>query len=196
CNDAGCNTTGPTKTISVSLLTPPDVTFYTNTIAGYAPLSVWFIDRTTGSPSMWNWSFGDGTWFNTSTATLKSPSHTYSSPGSYTAKLIACNDAGCNTTGPTKTISVSLLTPTVSAFLTNSTSGSAPLAVQFYDRSSAITNEWHWDFGDGMWFNTTSVSLRNPVYTYSSNGTYITKLIACNAAGCGTSASTWTITVT
>lgn len=195
CNAVGCNTTGLTKTISVSLLTPPNVAFYSTTSSGYAPLSVGFVDTSTGSPTAWNWSFGDGSWFNTSSASLKNPTHTYSSPGSYTAKLIACNAAGCNTTGPTKTISVSLLSPPVPAFLTNRTSGAVPLAVQFYDRSSGITNEWRWDFGDGSWFNTTSVSLRNPIYIYTSNGTYTTKLIACNAAGCATSASLRTITV-
>ncbi|HNX17559.1 MAG TPA: PKD domain-containing protein [Methanoregula sp.] len=196
CNAAGCNTTGPAKTITVNLLTTPTVAFVTNVSTGYAPLTVWFVDRTTGSPKTWNWSFGDGSWFNTTTASLRNPTHTYVSQGTYSAKLIACNAAGCNTTGPVKSITVNLLTPPTVAFTTNRTSGGSPLAVQFYDRSTGSPAEWHWDFGDGTWFNTTSVSLRNPVYTYTLNGTYVTKLIACNSAGCNTSATSRTITVT
>jgi PKD repeat protein len=64
-----------------------------------------FTDASTGA-TKWNWSFGDGSWFNTTTATLKSPGYTYPSAGTYTAKLIACNAAGCNTTAPVKTITV------------------------------------------------------------------------------------------
>jgi len=196
CNAAGCNTTAPKKTISVNLLAPPIVKFVNSPSAGYAPLSVRFVDASTGSPSSWNWSFGDGTWFNTSTVTLKSPTYVYSSPGTYNAQLVACNAAGCNTTAPKKTISVNLLTPPTVKFATNRTSGASPLTIQFYDQTTGAPSEWRWYFGNGIWFNTTTASLKSPVYTYTSNGTYTTTLIACNTAGCNTAASNKTITVT
>jgi PKD repeat protein len=65
-----------------------------------------FTDTSTGSPSTWNWSFGDGTWFNTTVATLKSPTHIYTGAGSFTVRLIAGNAAGMNTTAPTRIITV------------------------------------------------------------------------------------------
>ncbi len=195
CNAVGCNTTGPVKTITVNLLPQPSVNFAANISSGYAPLTVGFIDGSSGNPDMWNWSFGDGTWFNTTTASLRNPTYTYTSAGTYPVKLVACNAAGCNTTGLVKPVTVSLLTrPTVNFIATPGT-GYAPLTVGFIDGSSGNPDTWNWWFGDGTWFNTTTASLRNPTYTYTSAGTYQVKLIACNAAGCDTSATAKTITV-
>ena len=59
---------------------------------GYAPLTVQFSDTSTGgSPSLWNWSFGDGTWFNTSVTALRNPTHGYETPGIYTVNLTVLN---------------------------------------------------------------------------------------------------------
>ena len=55
-------------------------------------LLVRFSDNSTGGlPSLWNWSFGDGTWFNTSLNALKNPEHVYLTPGSYTVNLTILN---------------------------------------------------------------------------------------------------------
>ncbi len=62
--------------------------FIASTGNGTAPLTVRFSDNSTGGlPSLWNWSFGDGTWFNTSLSALKNPEHVYLTPGSYTVNL-------------------------------------------------------------------------------------------------------------
>ena len=59
---------------------------------GTAPLTVRFSDGSTGGlPSLWNWSFGDGTWFNTSLIALKNPEHVYGTPGIYTVNLTIQN---------------------------------------------------------------------------------------------------------
>ena len=59
---------------------------------GPAPLTVQFSDTSTGgSPSLWNWSFGDGTWCNTSVTALQNPSHVYETPGAYTVNLTVQN---------------------------------------------------------------------------------------------------------
>jgi PKD repeat protein len=172
----------------------PVVKFSVNDTSGYAPLGVSFTDTSTGSPTMWNWSFGDASWFNTTSPTKKSPSHLYSTPGVYTAKLIACNAGGCNTTGPTKTITVNLRVPPKVAFTVNDTSGYAPLGVKFTDTSTGSPTMWNWSFGDASWFNTTSSTKKSPSHLYSTPGVYTAKLIACNAAGCNTTAPTRTIT--
>ncbi|NLO30109.1 MAG: PKD domain-containing protein, partial [Methanosarcina mazei] len=51
-----------------------------------------FKDNSSGSPTAWNWSFGDGAYSNE-----KYPKHTYMAPGSYTISLTASNAAGSNT---------------------------------------------------------------------------------------------------
>jgi PGF-pre-PGF domain-containing protein len=59
---------------------------------GTAPLLVEFSDTSTGGlPLLWNWSFGDGTWFNTSDTALKNPLHVYETPGTYTVNLTIRN---------------------------------------------------------------------------------------------------------
>ena len=66
--------------------------FIASTEYGTAPLTVQFSDNSTGGlPSQWNWSFGDGTWFNTSLNALKNPEHVYVTPGSYTLNLTVRN---------------------------------------------------------------------------------------------------------
>jgi PKD repeat protein len=193
CNAAGCNTTAPVKTITVNLLTPPVEKFISNVSTGYAPLGVKFTDASTGATT-WNWSFGDGTWFNTTVSTQKSPAYVYTIPGTFTARLFACNAAGCNTTAPVKTITVNLLTPPVEKFISNVSTGYAPLGVRFTDASTGATT-WNWSFGDGTWFNTSAAAQKSPAYRYTAAGTYAAQLITCNAAGCNTTAPVKTITV-
>ena len=49
---------------------------------GVTPFMVTFTDISTGNPTSWSWSFGDG-----STSTEQNPVHTYTSPGNYTVTL-------------------------------------------------------------------------------------------------------------
>ncbi|AKB20051.1 MULTISPECIES: disaggregatase related repeat-containing protein [unclassified Methanosarcina] len=70
----------------------PVAAFSASPISGNAPLDVTFTDSSTGSPTAWNWNFGDGT-----SSTEKSPTHTYSTAGNYTVILTASNAAGSNT---------------------------------------------------------------------------------------------------
>src|SRR5699024_10878799 len=50
--------------------------------SGTAPLNVLFTDSSTGAPTSWSWSFGDG-----GTSTAQSPQHTYAAAGQYTVSL-------------------------------------------------------------------------------------------------------------
>jgi len=71
---------------------PPVADFSGNPTSGSAPLAVAFTDLSTGNPTSWSWTFGDG-----GTSTAKNPSHTYSSVGTYTVSLTATNAQGSNT---------------------------------------------------------------------------------------------------
>ena len=66
-----------------------------------------FGDQSTGTGiNQRNWSFGDGTWFNTTVAAQKSPTHVFNVAGVYTVRLTVCNASGCNTTIPGQNITV------------------------------------------------------------------------------------------
>jgi len=75
---------------------PPVANFSGNPTSGAAPLTVAFTDTSSGSPTSWSWTFGDG-----GTSTAQSPSHTYNTASQYTVSLTATNAYGSD--GETKT---------------------------------------------------------------------------------------------
>lgn len=56
-------------------------------VSGTVPLTVSFTDTSGGSPAQWNWSFGDGSWSNTTDISARSPTHKYTGTGTYTINL-------------------------------------------------------------------------------------------------------------
>ena len=59
--------------------------------SGSKPFIVNFTDESTGSPTGWLWTFGDG-----NTSTLQNPTHTYNTGGIFTVGLIITKDAENN----------------------------------------------------------------------------------------------------
>ncbi len=155
---------------------PPVAGFTGNATSGNAPLTVAFTDSSTGSPTSWNWNFGDGT----ANSTTKNPIHKYSTAGDYTVTLTVGNSAGTNTATKPNYIKVTTTTvakPVVS-FWASRTSGKAPITIGFTDASTNTPTAWKWSFGDG-----TYSTLKSPRHTYSKAGTYSVTLTASNAAG-------------
>jgi parallel beta-helix repeat protein len=163
------------------LINPPSslvANFNAAPVTGIMPLTVQFIDTSTGNPTSWQWNFGDG-----STSSLQSPSHVYTEPGKYTVTLTISNAQGSNTMMMGDLIYVRNTPPTAD-FSGTPLAGAAPLSVQFSDESTgnAIT-QWHWDFGDG----TTSVGANNnPIHVYQTQGLYTVILVASNDGGSST----------
>ncbi len=143
---------------------------------GTAPLTVQFTDLSSGGPTSWLWTFGDGT-----TSTLRSPSKTYASPGVYTVTLRATNSLGSNTRTRSGYVQVANPPPPVADFSGAPLSGFAPLQVAFTDLSTNGPTSWLWSFGDG-----TTSTVRNPSKTYTAPGAYSVSLQATNAAGSNT----------
>jgi PKD repeat protein len=146
-----------------------------------APVSIdryqyaYFTDQSTNNPTKWEWSFGDGQTYTTSSHYYRNPSHRYMTPGTYTVTLKVTNAIGSDTT--TRNVIVNEIPPNA-AFTATTTIGNAPLTVQFTDQSSNDPTSWFWDFGDG-----TNGTVRNPSHTYTEPGTYSVTLTATNAAG-------------
>jgi FOG: PKD repeat len=98
-NAAGSNTV--TKTEYIKVVTKPVADFSATPTSGKAPLNVAFTDNSTGVPTAWKWSFGDGT-----TSTEQNPEHQYLQGGSYKVTLTVVNVAGSNMTTKTNYIKV------------------------------------------------------------------------------------------
>ncbi|MDW5549602.1 PKD domain-containing protein [Methanosarcina sp.] len=92
-NAVGINTATKSNYITVTGTSQaPTADFWGWPLSGKAPLKVKFTETSKGSPTSWKWDFGDGKY-----SKEKSPTHTYSSAGTYTVKLIATNEAGSST---------------------------------------------------------------------------------------------------
>ncbi len=174
-----------TAAFVVSSVVPVSANFSASPTSGSAPLKVAFTDTSSGSPTAWSWSFGDG-----ATSTVQNPSHTYSAAGTYTVALTASNAGGPNTKTIAGCVSVSVAPPATN-FSASPTSGTAPLTVAFTDKSSGSPTAWSWSFGDGG-----TSTVQNPSHTYSAAGTYTVALIASNAGGPNTKTIAGCISVT
>jgi PKD repeat protein len=71
---------------------PPVAEFSGNPLSGYVPLTVYFTDLSTGSPTSWDWAFGDG-----GTSPDQDPSHQYQAADTYTVSLTVENASGQDT---------------------------------------------------------------------------------------------------
>jgi FOG: PKD repeat len=70
----------------------PVADFSADVTSGEVPLTVSFIDESTGSPTEWKWNFGDGSdIIDGNTSDYQNPTHTYSKPGNYTVKETVIN---------------------------------------------------------------------------------------------------------
>ena len=154
---------------------------------GTAPLKVTFTDLSENNPDSWEWNFGDN-----QISSEKNPVHVYEKAGKYTVSLTVKNSAGSDTLVEQNYIIVNepVLPPTAD-FSGAPREGKAPLTVTFLDLSKNNPKQWYWKFGD----NTTSEE-RNPVHTYTVEGTYTVELTVSNEGGADTKIAPEYITVT
>jgi PKD repeat protein len=73
---------------------PPNADFSSNFTSGFAPLGVQFTNLSTGNPTEWQWDYGDIT---KPANDIISPSHLYTSDGSFTVSLTVTNQYGSDT---------------------------------------------------------------------------------------------------
>ena len=141
--------------------TPPTVNqvpvafFIASPVSGVVPLPVSFdasgSSDTDGSITTYAWNFGDGT-----DASGRTVSHTYTTAGTYSARLTVTDDDGA-TASASRDITVTTTSPVnqlpVAFFTATPLAGVVPLPVSFdasasSDDDGSITN-YAWNFGDG-----------------------------------------------
>ena len=109
--------------------------------------------------------------------------HRYVTPGDYNVTLQVSNTAGSGRKTEENFILVKVVPeePLNAAFTASPRSGTAPLTVEFGDRSGGTPVSWNWDFGDGG-----SSGVQNPSYTYRSPGSYNVSLTVSDINGSST----------
>ena len=153
----------------------PVANFSATPLTGCAPLVVAFTDQSSGTPTEWNWDFGNGQLSN-----AKSPVVTYSQPGTYSVTLVVKNANG--THGVTKTNLIKVNASPGVAFTASITTACVPATIQFTDQSSDASGSivsWEWDFGDG-----TKSTQQNPQKVYATTGFYSVSLTVTSSTGC------------
>lgn len=135
-----------------------------------------FTDNSTYSPTSWNWSFPGGS--ITSSTAQNPPPICYSTPGTYTVTLQACNSFGCDT--DTKTITVTS-GPTLDVNDPTVCSGSSTLLTA---NPSIPGGTFLWSPGG----QTTSAITVSPASSTSYSVTY-------TSPTCGSATATSTVTV-
>ncbi len=83
-------------------------------------------------------------------------------------------------------------TTPVASFTADTTTGSAPLTVQFTDTSSNNPTTWSWDFNNNGVIDS---NVQNPTWTYNNQGNYTVTLTAGNSIANNTLTKTDYITV-
>ncbi len=175
-----------------SLLTNPVVPAFSASVSatpsyGAKPLLVSFQAlASSGSPSSYSWSFGDGTFYNGTNTSAADPSHWYYTPGSYNATVVMFEGSSSGSASVTVHVVSQLLSAHVSATGHN---GSAPLTLRFNSTVSGGTGTYvnfSWTFGDGG-----SGSGLSILYTFLHPGTYHVILTVHDSGNASTSAGVW-----
>ena len=117
----------------------------------------------------WKWDLGDGT-----ISTDKLVKHKYTSPGTYTIKLVVVGAYGC---ADSVSHDVVVNANPVANYTANTVCYSSQTS--FTDLSTGTTS-WNWNFGDGTPIDNSS----SPLHSFAKAGSYDVKLIVGNILGC------------
>jgi len=142
---------------------------------GCAPYNAVFNNISEGG-QQFTWDFGDGT-----TSTDVNPVHLYTTPGTYTIKMVAVDSATCNKIDST-TGSLFVGPKPVSNFTVTPIPAQQNIPATFTNNSTAATS-YLWDFGDGSTLNTIQIDTL-VTHQYIATGNYKACLIAYNDVGC------------
>lgn len=161
---------------SQALSSAPQANFSWSPQSPVTGQSAAFTDTSTGVPTAWAWSFGDGM-----SSSVQNPTHTFSAAGTYSVTLTVSNSAGSSSTTKQVTVQPAATAP-IANFSFSPSSPQVGQTVSFTDTSSGTPTSWQWNFGDGN-----SSTLRNPAHAFAAAGSYSVKLTAGNSFGSNSS---------
>ncbi|MBE3117299.1 MAG: PKD domain-containing protein, partial [Candidatus Atribacteria bacterium] len=163
-NASGSN--GTTRTVTV--VTALAASFTNSPASPAVGQAVQFTDTSVGTPTSWQWNFGDGI-----SSTAQNPIHSFTTAGSKTVILTVTNASGSNSSSRTVTVVAAL----AASFTYSPASPAAGQTVQFTDTSAGTPTSWQWDFNDGATSNT-----RNPSHIFTTAGSFNVTLTVINSS--------------
>jgi PKD repeat protein len=136
-----------------------------------------FTDASTGDPTSWLWSFGDGMG-----SIEQNPTHVFAAAGIYEVALTASNASGSSSAMKIVGVTSAPAAP-VADFTFLPGSPRPGQLVQFVDASTGGTGTSSWNFGDPASGPGNSSALQNPTHAFLSPGTYTVTLTVANGFG-------------
>lgn len=165
-----------TDDVTIVVEATPDVSFNGDLLSGCAPLSVNFINTTTGNFAEATWTFGNGEVMNT----LGNPSAVFATSGMYDVTLSVTTAGGC-TVSKTHPSYIFVENTPIASFQPSSTTLNSFDSQVYFNNTTVGAVSYQWSFGDG-----THSDIENPTHTYdvgiSSN--YLVELVAESETGC------------
>lgn len=165
---SGC---GDTTTGVITVNPVPTANF--TAIAVCANDTTDFTSTSLGGPTTFTWNWGDAT--PNDVSNNPTPSHVYTTSGTYNVVLTAGYATGCVNS---ITIAVQANPRTVPAFTSNVPCFGLP--TNFSDQTTNTPTVWTWNFGDSSPLS----GSQNPTHTYAAPGTYPVTLVTQNGFGC------------
>ena len=177
-------------TDTITVFPVPTANFTEDKTTGCFPTTINFTN--TSSPgagaviASYIWDFGDGHL----DSTISSPSHVYTSGGTFPVTLAVRNNFGCNGKAQVKNVdsAITLSGGVLPDFTTavNSTC-TLPVSVTFTNQTTGPANmSYSWDFGDASGLDVTV----SPTHPYTTAGVYKVLLTATSSQGCQDTVST------
>jgi PKD repeat protein len=173
-------------TIAITVNATPDVKFDLPGNLCLPNASATFTNNTTISDGTiatvtYLWNFGDPSSGALNISTATSPTHIYTTTGTFPVRLTATSALGCShdTTINFSTIyaaPLAIFTPPAQVCMNDS--------IQFTDQSTPVgsISTWSWDFGDGGASGTST--LQNPKHRWNTAGSFTVTLTVTSNAGC------------
>jgi parallel beta-helix repeat protein len=151
--------------------------------SGVAPLTVLLNDTSSGYPSSWQWSFGDGSG-NVSTQNV---THTFQSAGAFNVVLTVTNGSQVSSASQQVIVSAAPIYPTA-GFTVSPLSGNYPLLVSVTNMATNAT-AYNYSWGDSSANSTTAA----PTHTYNAAGIFTIIQTVTNVNGSTSTSQTVTV---
>ncbi len=172
-------------TYNITVNPVPAANFTQDITTGCYPIWVNFTNLTQPAPGetivSYLWNFGDGQQSN-----APSPSHRYTTGGTFNVTLYVNNNFGCTGSAQVKNVQKAItlngggIFPNFNSTL--NTSCNLPVTANFNNTTIGPNpKSYLWDFGDGGGF---SSNITSPTHNYTAAGNYNVRLAATSALGC------------
>lgn len=167
----------PTDTVKILYVVQNVKAQFTTPDSGCAPYTAVFSNTSIAGQKFY-WDFGDGSPID---STDISPSHEYTTAGSFTVTLKVVDSTTCNITD-TYTLTITVQDKPVAAFTYAPSSPQPPNTPTIFTDASTPAVSYQWLFGDGS--SETKSTPDTVIHQYNKTDTFQACLVVTNESGC------------